>query len=197
MEGNPVGKFFDAQYDHLESINRRIEVTSSPHHRAILANYQEHVALEQAGRWPEIFERDLIVEHPVYMTNLTGSLTTLDGADAVGVFYDGIGDEVFAMVNERLAVDDWGLASYSDIFEFVTGETALARGYEVADPGLWYMLYVPQTMFWLYDENAKLKGEHLYWVGKQELRDADQDDVLTKARIVESCEQFIPTGATR
>ena len=192
-----MGKFFDAQYDHLASVSRKMEQTSNPHHRAILANYQEHVALEQAGRWREIFERDLIVDHPVYQTNLTGSLTTLDGAEAVGAFYDQIGEEVFAMVNENLAVDDWGLGSYSDIYEFVTGETAAARGYEVADRERWYTLYVPQTMFWLYDEDAKLKGEHLYWVGKQELRDTDQDDILTKARIIESCEQFIPAVATR
>jgi hypothetical protein len=191
-----VGKFFDAQHDHLASIGRKIEETSNPHHKAILANYQEHVALEQAGRWREIFERGLIIDHPVYQENLSGSLTVHDGAAAVGRFYDSIGDEVFAMVNDRVAVDDWGFASYSDIFEFVTGETALARGYEVSDRDRWYTLYVPQTMFWLYDEDAKLIGEHLYWVSQPELRDTDQDDILTKERIIESCEQFIPATST-
>jgi len=191
-----MGRFFDAQHDHLAGIMAVRDQTSNPHHRAILANYAEHVALEQAGRWREIFERDMIVEHPVYQTNLTPEgLTVLDGAKAVGDFYNGIGDEVFAMVNERIAVADWGLGSYSDIYEFVTGKTAQERGYEVEDPDRWYTLYVPQTMFWLYDENAKLLGEHLYWVDKQVLRDADQDDILTQERIIESCDEFLSAVA--
>jgi hypothetical protein len=188
-----MAKFYDAQKDHLEGIMKVREQLSNPHHRAILANYAEHVALEQCGRWPELFERDLLVEHPLYQENLSSpnTVTTHEGRDAVGAFYDSIGDEVFAMVNERLAVDDWGLASFSDIFEFVTGETAATRGYDVADPAAWYTLFVPQTMFWLYDDSAKLIGERLFWVAKPVLREADQDDILTQARINESCEEFL------
>ena len=192
-----MGRMWDAQHDHLAGIGAVRDATADPHHRAILANYQEHVALEQSGRWREIFERGLIVEHPVYKTNMHGEVTVHDGADAVGRFYESINDGVFAEINERLAVNDWGFGSYSDVVEFVSAETARERGHEVDDPDATYTLTIPQVMFWLYDERALLLGEHLFVIGTPTLGKADPADVLTKERIIESCLPFIPEPAAR
>lgn len=192
-----MGRMYDAQHEHLAGIGRVMDATTNPHHRAVLANYQEHVALEQSGRWPEIFERGLIVDHPVYKTNMMGEITVYDGAEAVGGFYDSILDGVFAEINEKLAVNDWGFGSYSDVVEFVSADTARQRGHAIDDQDATYTLTVPQAMFWLYDENALLIGEHLFVIGTPRLGRADPDDILTKERIIESCLPFIPSVAAR
>jgi hypothetical protein len=185
-----MARMREAQRDHLEHIGQVAAESTSQHHAAILRNYQEHVALEQAGLWREIFNRKMIVEHPVYKTDIYGPVEIHDGADAVGKFYESLKDGVAVLVDERIAVADWGFASYSDCVEFAAGSTLGARGIEVNDPDITYKLTTPQVMFWMYDENAILLGEHLYMINQTSVVEADPADTLTKELILEQCRPF-------
>jgi hypothetical protein len=184
------GKYWNAQYEHLAGIGRVRDSLDNPHHRAVLANYQEHVALEQSGRWREIFSRRLIVEHPIYKTANGTEFIYYDGPEAIGAWYEGMLTNVATLMDEKLAVHDWGLASYSDVVEFATGATLKYRGVDIESTDTVYKLSQPQVMFWMYDSDAILLGEHLYTLGTPDVSVADPEDVLTKERMIESCEPF-------
>src|ERR1700760_3034021 len=117
-----MGIYSHGQAAHLEGVGRAMAKAADPHHRAILANYQQHLALEQGGRYEEIFSRGLIVEHPIYKVGYGGEEHIYDGADAVKGWYASLCDSVAVLLNEKIAVDDWGFSSWSDLIEFVPGE---------------------------------------------------------------------------
>ena len=82
-----MGKYSEGQAEQLEGVGRAIASASDPHHKAILANYQQHLALEQGGRYEEIFSRGLIVPNPRYQIGWGGDENIYDGAEAVKGWY--------------------------------------------------------------------------------------------------------------
>src|SRR3954452_11413819 len=153
-----MGMYSESQTSHLEGIGRAMEKAPDPRHKAILANYQQHVALEQAGKYEEIFTRGLIVPEPLYKVGGGGQENVYDGADAVKGWYETLLPYLATLVNEKIAVDDWGFASWSDLIEWVPGDQMSSRRLEVDDPTLLYMLTSNQVMFWLYNEDGILLG---------------------------------------
>ncbi len=62
--------------------------TENPRHRYLLESYLRHRYLESAGRWQEILDPSLIVDHPFYRFNLAGQPPfTLEGKDQVAMLY--------------------------------------------------------------------------------------------------------------
>src|SRR6201999_4422894 len=54
------------------AVQELIAVTENPRHRYLLEAYDRHRNLEHAGRFEEIFEPEMTVEHPIYRFNLLG-----------------------------------------------------------------------------------------------------------------------------
>jgi hypothetical protein len=185
-----MGIYSEGMTAHLEGVGRAMAKASDPHHRAILANYQQHLALEQGGRYEEIFARGLIVDHPVYKVGFLGKEELLDGADAVKGWYGSMKHMVALLLNEKIAVDDWGFASYADLIEFVPGDQLAGRGIEVEDTSSLYLLKSNQAMFWLYNDDALLEGERLWVVNEPTVELADPSDLMTKPLMIEQCEPY-------
>jgi len=185
-----MGKYSEGQAEQFEGVGRAIVSASDPHHKAILANYQQHLALEQGGRYEEIFSRGLIVPNPRYQIGGGGDENVYEGAEAVKGWYHSLKDAVAVLLNEKLAVADWGFSSWSDLIEFVPGEQMAARGLEVDDTARTYLLKSNQAMFWMYNSAAILKGEIIYVVNKPSVEPADANDTLTKAMMIEQCEPY-------
>jgi len=51
----------------LKVVERLIDRTTNPRHRAILLNYDRHSTLEVCGYYEEILGPDMTVEHPHYV----------------------------------------------------------------------------------------------------------------------------------
>jgi hypothetical protein len=186
-----MGKYAHSTLTHLDSVSAVIETIDDPHHRAILRNYQRHVALEQCGRWTEILVPEMTIDHPVYHVKFGPDLLVLDGREAVGDWYSSMGGTAQVLMDEKLAVHDWGLASHSDHVVFGTGHELAAQGFEIADLDASYMVKIPIAMFWFYTEDAKLIGERLYQLEDPVVEAADPDDLLTEELMVQDCETFL------
>jgi hypothetical protein len=150
----------------ISAADRLLETIENPRHRRILENYRRHAILEVCGQWEGIFELDMTVEHPVYYFNITGlDGVVADGADAVKAIYRNLMDTqtcVMVVEDERLWVDDWGFASDSTFITYLRGWDAVAKGFEVDDPDGYYCEHQHFAMVWPYDEQGRLKGEHVY-----------------------------------
>ncbi len=55
-----------------DAIDRLLAVTVNPRHRFLLSALYRHRFLEVAGRYPEIFAPDMMVENPVYRFRALG-----------------------------------------------------------------------------------------------------------------------------
>jgi hypothetical protein len=185
-----MGIYSEGAAEHLEGVGRAMARASDPHHKAILANYQHHLALEQGGRYQEIFSRGLIVPDPRYKIGWGGEENVYEGAEAVKGWYHSLKDAVAFLRNEQIAVADWGFSSWSDLIEFVPGDEMGARGLEVDDPSKTYMLRSNQAMFWMYNDDAILRGEIIYVVNNPTVELAEPNDTLTKAMMIEQCEPY-------
>src|SRR6516164_6468562 len=91
------------------AVERLIETTENPRHLYLLHAYNRHRYLEMAGRFEEIFTREMTVETPVYHFNVLDATTTLDGTEAVKEVYrewTRTGQCIFYTGDEKLAVSD-------------------------------------------------------------------------------------------
>ena len=165
------------------AIDRLLEVTEDPRHRQILENYRRHALLEVSGRWPEILEPEMTVEHPVYRINEGGRSMVIDGREQLAEFYGGMteaGASVMVLEDERIAVADWGFGSESIFNHYAPGIFLIASGEEVDDPDACYMLRHRLAMVWHYDERARLIGEHVYEdANLREITKLAPEDVVT------------------
>jgi hypothetical protein len=130
-----------------------------------MENYRRHGLLELSGRWPEIFDPEMTVEHPVYRITSGSRSVLLDGRGQVQDFFRAMTDAgacVTILEDEKLAVRDWGFASESIFNHYAPGAFLIASGDEVDDHAAWYLLRHRSAMFWHYDERARLIGEHVY-----------------------------------
>ena len=63
------------------AVERVLQATKSPRQRYLLQSYLRHRYLESAGRWEEILDPTLTVEHPYYRFSLIAQgRFALDGA---------------------------------------------------------------------------------------------------------------------
>jgi hypothetical protein len=178
-----MSKYLDAFRTYLDNIEDSIKNETNDHRREILRGYKKHACFEFGGTTDDIFTPGMTVDHPVYTVKLgrgAVSIDRYDGEDAVKGFYDFVNSRLVMFCNETLWVNDWGLASRADLLRVVAGATLKNEGVEVDDFDAHYAESTHIVMFWPYDENAKLLGEHIYQLEEPVLEKVAAEDMFTE-----------------
>ena len=164
-------------------LDELIKTTSNPRHQQILEVVRRHYLLELTGRLDEIFAPYMMTDDPVYLVNFDGSSRTLRGRVEITAFYQEQSGVVLATDTNTHAVSDDGYWSVCWFNFFVPGA---ALGLD----GAWYLKRHWITMFWPFDEHARVAGEQVYeHADRSEIIPIDPADVITFA---EACEQLEP-----
>lgn len=181
-----ASKYEREVYDCMNPTLDLLERTGNPHHRAILKNFCRHVHLEGAAMFEEITAPDMMADDPVYHITWGDSPFQVKGRQGVHDFYSGIGEIVLWNSGDKVAVADWGIADEMWFHQMSTGAELKKLGHKVdKDDGL-YLVDSLQAFIWPYDENALLKGEHLYEdKSTLTIREIDQADYMTPERVRE------------
>lgn len=165
--------------------DRLLAATENPRHRAMLRAFRRHALLEIGGRWRELMQPGVLVDHPVYRINENGGSFVLDGREEVAAFYASMteaGLTVFGPLSEQIAVADWGLAIESHFIHHLPGAALRAQGVDVADPDASYQLTHYMASFWPFDDEVRLVGEHIYEdVASRSVVELDPAAVVTPA----------------
>ena len=170
------------------AVQELIEVTENPRHRYLLQAYDRHRNLEHAGRFEEIFDPEMTVEHPVYRFNMKGQPPmTLDGREQVEPLYRywaETNQSVFYNEQESVAVGDFLVVSTMVGYQQVLGSDLAVAGNPDVDPEAMYLLRGRVAMVWPYDERGRLIGENVweYDDSEHELIRLNPDEVLTTER---------------
>jgi hypothetical protein len=166
------------------AVERLLDATENPRHRYLLEAYNRHRYLEMAGRYKEIFDPDMTVEHPVYRFCLIGQPRfTLDGREQVEAIYHHWTETdqcVFYAENEMLAVGDNMIISRSILYQQQLGSALVELGLE-ADEDAMYLTKSNIAMIWPYDERGRMIGEDVWEYDDTDraLIRLDPADVLT------------------
>jgi hypothetical protein len=181
-----MNRFEKAVYDCMEPTAKLLKQTTKPLHRAILLNFWRHVHLEGAGEYGKITAPDMMVDNPVYRVSWGANPAVIEGKDGVRGFYNSVGEAVLWHSDDRLAVGDWGLCDEIIFHQLAGGSDLKAIGYDVERADRLYHVYSWQAFVWLYDERARLIGEHLY-EDKTSLKieEVDRSEAITPARVRE------------
>jgi hypothetical protein len=178
------------------AVEQVLEATENPRHRYLLQSYLRHRYLESAGRYREILEPELTVEHPVYRFTLFGRPSfKLEGREQVETLYRHWTETdqcVFYVQDESVAVGDNLIVGRGISYQQTLGSELVAAGVD-ADEGAMYLTRSQIAMIWPYDDQCRLLGEDVW-----EFDDAERDlvklepaDVLTAKRAGELLDPLI------
>ena len=179
-----------------EAVEKVLETTDNPRHRYLLQSYLRHRYLESAGRWQEILDPTLTVEHPYYRFSLiSGGRFALDGRDQVAALYGhwtATNQCVFYVEDESVAVGDHMIVGRGISYQQTLGSELAASGVD-ADADAMYLTKSQICMVWTYDDRCRLIGEDVW-----EFDDAERayiklepTDVLTAEQSGKLLEPFI------
>ncbi|MEA2424360.1 MAG: hypothetical protein QOH13_770 [Thermoleophilaceae bacterium] len=177
------GKLLDIR-DQNRAVEKQLSVTENPRHRYLLEAYLRHRYLESAGRYEEILEPELTVEHPVYRFSLMGQPRfTLDGREQVEALYRHWTETdqcVFYVEDEIVAVGDHMIVGRGIGYQQTLGSALVAAGVE-ADEDAMYLVKSQIAMIWPYDDRCRLLGEDVWEFDDAERAyiKLDPADVLT------------------
>lgn len=184
-----------SRYDHefttmFAGLEKQLENTENPRHRAILKNYRLHGLLEVAGRYRELLAPTMTVEEPVYRLHEGGQSLVIDGMAEVTAFYESLvaADAlVMWVVEQDIAVNDRGFSGEVVFRQFVPsamlGESVFGS---VRSGGDVVLLQRTLAFVWPYDQHGRLIGEHVYEDGaSRQVTEVDPADVITAARAAE------------
>lgn len=165
------------------AVERLIEVTENPRHRYMLEAYNRHRYLESAGRYMEIFEPEMTVEHPVYRFDVYGEQLKLEGREQVEAVYREWTETdqcVFYGESEEISVGDTMIASRGVSYQQTPGTALVAMGVD-AEESATYLAKIRVAYIWPYDERCRLIGEDVweYDTSAREFIKLDPADVLT------------------
>ena len=177
------------------AVERLLEVTENPRHRYMLEAYNRHRYLEMAGRYKEIFEPEMTVEHPVYRFDFFGQQLTLDGREQVEAVYREWTETdqcVFYSESEELAVGDTMIVSRWVSYQQTLGAALVAMGVD-ADANAMYLASTRIVMVWPYDARCRMIGEDVweYDTSERQFIKLEPADVLTAERAGELLEPLI------
>jgi len=176
-------------------VEQLLEVTENPRHRYMLEAYNRHRYLEMAGRYKEIFEREMTVEHPVYRFEFFGQQLKLDGREQVEAVYREWTETdqcVFYAESEELAVGDTMIVSRSVLYQQTLGTALVANGVD-ADADAMYLARARIVMVWPYDARCRMVGEDVweYDTSERQFIKLEPNDVLTAERAGELLDDLI------
>lgn len=177
-----MSKYLDQFRAYLGNIEKSIAAAESPRHKAILRGYKKHACYEFGSATDNIFTPEMTVADPRYTVKLGRGASNIDvfeGEDHVKGFYEFVNSQLVMFRNENLWVNDWGLASRADLIRVVTGAQLAEEGVEVDDTNATYAESTHIAMFWPYDEQAKLIGEHVYQLEEPVLEKMTAQDMFT------------------
>jgi hypothetical protein len=179
---------FDGRQLDIREQNRAVEdvlaVTESPRHRYLLQSYLRHRYLESAGRYEEILEPELTVEHPVYRFSLVGRAPfKLEGREQVAALYRHWTETdqcVFYVEDEIVSVGDHMVVGRGIGYQQTLGSELAAAGVD-ADTDAMYLTRSQIVMIWPYDDQCRLLGEDVWEFDDAERAyiKLDPPDVLT------------------
>jgi len=173
-----------------------LEATQSPRHRYLLQAYLRHRYLESAGRYQEILEPELTVEHPVYRFSLMGRPAfKLEGREQVAALYHHWTQTdqcVFYVEDEIVAVGDYMVVGRGISYQQTLGSELAAAGVD-ADADAMYLTKSQIAMIWPYDDQCRLLGEDVWEFDNSERAyiKLDPADVLTAEQAGKLLEPFI------
>ena len=166
------------------AVEKVLADTTNPRHRYLLQAYLRHRYLESAGRWEEILDPALTVEHPHYRFSLIGQPPfTLDGREQVAAVYGHWTQTdqcVFYVEDESVAVGDHMVVGRGIGYQQTLGSELAAAGLDV-DAEAMYLMKSQIMMLWPYDDRCRLLGEDVWEFDDAEkaLIKLDPADVLT------------------
>lgn len=178
--------------------DKLLSTTSDPLHRAMLLNFRRHTLLELSGRWREILVPEMTVPHPVYRLNVDGNMQFYDGAEEVGQLYESLTEaEVqIAPMKETMAVSDSGVYAEQTLGSTVPGGELKANGDDIDDPDATYVVTFNQALVFLYTDDARLIGEHVYGdPTSRKVFKLAAEDTLTFAQVKEALNPLIDNSA--
>jgi hypothetical protein len=161
-----------------------LSTTENPRHRYLLHSYLRHRYLESAGRYPEILDPAMTVDHPFYRFALIGQPRfTLDGREEVEAVYRHWTDTdqcVFYVEDEKVAVGDHMIVGRGISYQQTLGSELAAAGVD-ADQSAMYLTRAQIAMIWTYDDGCRLIGEDVWEFDDAERAyiKLDPADVLT------------------
>ena len=178
------------------AVEKVLATTDNPRHRYLLQAYLRHRYLESAGRWEEILDPQLTVDHPHYRFDLAGREPfTLSGKDEVGMLYGhwtATNQCIFYVEDEQVAVGDHMVVGRGIGYQQNLGSELAAAGLD-ADPDAMYLKKSQIMMLWPYDDRCRLLGEDVweYDTAEAGLFKLDPADVLTAERSRELLDPYI------
>ena len=178
------------------AVERVLERTTDPRHHYMLQSYLRHRYLESAGRWEEILDPSLTVEHPFYRFDLIGlGRFTLDGREQVSALYGhwaATNQSVFYVEDEMVAVGDNMIVGRGTSYQQTLGAELAAAGID-ADPGAMYLTRSQIMMLWPYDDRCRLVGEDVWEFddAKKAYFKLDPSEVLTQEQAGELLAPYI------
>ena len=178
------------------AVEKVLDNTENPRHRYLLQSYLRHRYLESAGRWEEILDPALTVEHPYYRFNMIAQgRFALDGSEQVAALYGhwtATDQCVFYVEDESVAVGDHMIVGRGISYQQTLGSELAGAGIE-ADENAMYLTKSQIMMLWPYDDRCRLVGEDVW-----EFDDAekayirlDPADVLTAEEAGKLLDPFI------
>lgn len=177
------------------AVEKVLENTENPRHRYLLQSYLRHRYLESAGRWEEILDPALTVDHPFYRFSLASGQLTLSGKEEVGAVYGhwtATDQCVFYVEDESVAVGDHMVVGRGIGYQQTLGAELAATGLDV-DENAMYLKKSQIMMLWPYDDECRLIGEDVWEFDTAEagLFKLDPADVLTAEQAGKLLEPFI------
>jgi hypothetical protein len=147
------------------AVEKVLDATDNPRHRYMLQAYLRHRYLESAGRWEEILDPALTVEHPHYRFDLIAQgRFVLDGRDQVAAVYrhwTATDQCVFYVEDESVAVGDHMIVGRGIGYQQTLGSELAAAGID-ADESAMYLTKSQIMMLWPYDDQCRLIGEDVW-----------------------------------
>lgn len=181
-----MNRFEQAVYQCMDPVEKLLQSTTKPLHRAILENFRRHVHLEGSGQFEKIVAPDMMVDHPVYRVSWGDNPVVVEGKQAVVNFYNSVGAQVLWNSDDYLAVNDWGVADELTFNQLLKGSDLLRMGYKAENPDGYYHLQSRQAFIWPYDENARLRGENLYEDKTSvQITPVEAHEIITPDRVAE------------
>jgi hypothetical protein len=178
------------------AVEKVLAKTDNPRQRYLLQAYLRHRYLESAGRWEEILDPALTVDHPVYRFSLiSGGRFTVDGQDQVAALYGhwtATNQCVFYVEDEAVAVGDHLIVGRGISYQQTLGSELAAGGVD-ADPDSMYLTKSQICMVWPYDDKCRLIGEDVWEFDDAERTyiKLDPADVLTAEQAGKLLDPFI------
>jgi hypothetical protein len=179
------------------AVERALERTENPRHRYLLQSYLRHRYLESAGRYEEILDPTLTVDHPYYRFSLiTQGRFALDGREQVAALYDhwtATDQCVFYVEDETVAVGDHMIVGRGISYQQTLGSELAATGVVDADEAAMYLTKSQICMVWTYDDRCRLLGEDVWEFDDTEHAHIKLDpaDVLTADQAGRLLDPFI------